>query len=121
MKLAARVATALRDYRFTTTSEAVLQGGIFAALLGEGFAVEREWRITKGDRIDFVVVEGPERVGVECTIKGTVPSVLRQLHRYASAESITSLVLVTTLSRHAPPEEILGKPVLVVNVGGAFL
>ncbi len=57
--------------------------------------VEREFKITKRSRLDFLVSNGSERIAVECKIESTGrPEVYRQVRRYVKEGNITSLVLI---------------------------
>lgn len=109
---------AMRKHRYRSSTEALLQRDLadhFAAL---GISGTREYRLSATDRIDFMLEGG---VGVEAKVAGARPrEVLRQLGRYAEAEEITALVLVTAKAMGCP-DSINGKPVYYVSVGrGAF-
>jgi hypothetical protein len=113
---AARVLSVLRAYRFNTSSEAALQGGIARALAAENVAFEPEVILTAQSRIDFLVDGG---VGIEVKIDGTANEVLRQLMRYAECAKVRELVLVTTRSKHvALASSLRGKPLAIHFIGG---
>ena len=60
--------------------------------------------------------------GVEIKIKGSPSSVGRQLIRYAESKAIDQLILVTGRSQLGRlPVELLGKPLLVINLWETFL
>lgn len=57
--------------------------------------VEREFKITKRSRLDFLVSNDIERIAVECKIESTGRAeVYRQVRRYVEEGGITGLVLV---------------------------
>ncbi len=95
--------------RFRFASEAELQRGI-GSVLQQRFEVEREVRLTKTDRIDFVI----DRIGIEVKIGGSLGQVTSQLHRYAQCPELDAVLLVTTRAKHAAqPATMNGKPVRV--------
>jgi hypothetical protein len=67
------------------------------------------------NRIDFVV----GRVGLELKIDGSPSSVLRQLDRYAAADELDAVVLITTRRSHLRglPDELRGKAIAAFHVG----
>ncbi len=101
-----------------TNSEDYVQVAIERLLLRLHIDHEREARLSKTERIDFLV--GTE--GVEVKVQGSVDAVIRQLTRYAKSERVSSLILVTskvTLAR--VPSELNGKPVRVAALLGGIL
>jgi hypothetical protein len=114
----AALLSVLRSHRFNEATEALLQAGIADALSSCGVPFEREVRLSAADRIDFMVGS----IGLECKIDGSLPAVIRQLHRYAQFERVTELVLLTTRVRLARvPDAMNGKALSVVSTMGAFL
>lgn len=108
----------LRQYRMAQTTEARLQACLAEVFTKEGVSFTREERLGPGSRPDFWVEPG---VCVEVKIKGSITSALRQVFRYAEHERVGALILVTAKARHALsnlPEEVAGKPLQVVYVGG---
>lgn len=100
------------DRPFRATDEAALQREIAGILTAGGVAFEREVRLTKADRIDFLV-DG--NVGLEVKVAGSRADVIRQLFRYAESHRLTHLVLASTRWAHAAmPPAMLGKPVSVL-------
>lgn len=111
------VVALLEAQSFGCANEAELQAAL--ADLMAVHNVEREYRLNEKDRIDFLVKHREGNVGVEVKVGGSLTNVLRQLARYADCDAITSLVLVTTRSKHkAVPPTLRGKPLSVVYVGG---
>lgn len=107
----------LQGYRFSTSSEAVLQQAIERVLVEHGVAHEREVRLAVGDRIDFLI----DGVGIECKIDGTLPALIRQVERYTLHGRIGEILVVTSRLRLARlPRELHGKRIHTLAVG-AFL
>lgn len=113
---AADLVALLVRYRFDESSEDALQRGVASVLAEHGIAHVREVNLCRGDRIDFMVGS----LGLECKIAGSLSSVTRQLHRYAHADQVEALVLVTTSARlGAVPRMLNGKQLVVVaTLGG---
>ena len=103
------VLAALRVRIGTLGSEADLQEKVAATLVAGGIAFEREQRIAPGCRIDFLTDVG---VGIEVK-RGKQSGVLPQLERYAAAEAVRALVLLTE-RRMAVPAAVGGKPCAAV-------
>jgi hypothetical protein len=118
----AAIVRALTRRRFRASNERELQDCIaqafaFELLSENGPAFRREVRLSSADVVDFMV----EDVAVEVKMQGSLAAVTRQLHRYAQHDDVRALVLVTSLQRLGnQPEQMNGKPLRVVNVGGAF-
>ena len=113
------VEACLRSYRYSFSNEVELQDGVEEALSAAGFNFERESAVPPTcDRIDFRV----GFVGIEVKVGGSLFALVRQLHRYASAPSFNSFIVVTSLVRLSNlPREISGKPLRVVRLTEAML
>lgn len=108
----------LESYRYDESAESALQAGVAAVLERAGAPFEREVRLTRSDRIDFMV----GGLGVECKMDGSLSALTRQLHRYAQLPAIDGLVVVTTRARLARvPHTLNGKPIAVVVTAGGLL
>jgi hypothetical protein len=70
-----------------------------------GFVVERECVLSAGSRIDFLIRNSCQSVGLEVKVKGALASVQRQLERYARDPRVESLILATTRATHLRLEE----------------
>jgi DNA-binding sugar fermentation-stimulating protein len=97
---------ALSRLRNMFADEAELQLAVSRVLqqcLGDDSAttIAREHRFDPKSRIDFLVIAGGARIGVECKTKPNGMAVWRQLDRYA--DHLDALVLVTT----APVDRVL--------------
>lgn len=118
MNAAAQVAEAIRQHRFRYSSEEMLQEGLAGALTDAGFAVEREVRLNRWDRIDLMV----GRVGVEVKVAGRAADLARQVERYLQSDQLDGLVVVSSRVGHVGVHgEFAGKPVSVVTLAGGWL
>jgi hypothetical protein len=108
------VAEALRRLRLPLTSEKALQLAIAEGLADAGFMFVREHRLSSGSIVDLFC----DGVGIEVKIGGGKRDVFRQVKRYAAFDEIRALILATNLAMGLPP---LGKPVVVVDLGRAWL
>lgn len=119
--LLARVASALRTVRVPNTMESHLQEALLEYLPSAlpGDIVEREVRVGKRSRLDFLVTSGSERVAIECKRDALKRAdVYKQVRKYAQEANITSLVLFAPwfgISSFA----VDGIPVVVVDFSKA--
>jgi hypothetical protein len=99
----------LRRYSFCFSCEAELQAGLASAL--KGFEFQREFTLSRKDRIDFLIGD----IGLEVKVEGNLAAVTRQLHRYSEFSEIGGLILVTTRMRHGMglPVSMSGKPLRI--------
>ena len=96
--------------RFRYFEERDLQSAIEALLIEHSVPYLREFALSRADRIDFLC----GRVGIEVKIESSMPTVQRQLWRYAADDQIDSLILVTTLTKHRGIARTMNdKPVFV--------
>lgn len=103
----------LSKYSFNFSNEKDLQSGLEALFKIENIPYEREYILSKSDRIDFLVGS----IGVEVKTKGSYAAVLRQLWRYAEFGKVAQLILVTTKASHLSlPNKILEKPIYIFQV-----
>jgi hypothetical protein len=115
----AAVAASIRSCRFRYVDEDRLQEGLAAALIADGYIVEREHRLDARCRIDLYV---DCRIAVEVKVSGSRADVWRQLERYLAHDGIDGVVLVTSRSSHMGVQPLFnGKPVEVVCLNGAGL
>lgn len=86
----------IRRFKLPTNSEQELQESIDSLLRPNTSAiVEKEYKLSKRSRLDFLVHNDKERVGIECKIDSTKRSdVYRQVRRYIQEGQITSLILI---------------------------
>lgn len=94
--LLAEVATALRSVKVPLSSEEEMQMGLWSVLPGllPHATVEREVKISKRSRLDFLVSNGVEKVAIECKINSTKRAeVYRQVRRYVEDGGATSVVV----------------------------
>lgn len=102
----------LRSYQFNFTSEEELQSAVAGILTENNIEFERECRISGKDRIDFLIGS----IGLEIKIGFSYSDVIRQLHGYAQAEQVETLMLLTSRLQHVMPKEINGKTLCTVNI-----
>jgi hypothetical protein len=108
----------LEGHRFDESSEDALQRGIAQVLSAAGASFTREVPLSPFDRIDFLVGQ----IGIECKIDGSLSALTRQLHRYAVADQVAALVVVTARARLARvPISLHGKPIAVVATMGGIV
>ena len=104
----------LHTVKYHFSNEYDLQAGIAKLLIDEGVVFEREVRINRQDRLDFLTKEG---IAIEVKVDGTLTSVTRQLYRYAGRPEVRHLILVTTRTKHRQiPRVINTKPVYLVEL-----
>lgn len=120
MAIAERIVAALGARVYRAAREIALQDGIEQVLRENRFRVEREFRLNKRDRPDFLI---NGCVAVEVKMRASGSAVLSQLARYATDRSVKALVVATPRlsSLSGIPAEILGVPVRVVALPGSGL
>jgi hypothetical protein len=118
--LAERVVAALHGRVYRAAREIALQDGIELVLRENRFRVEREFRLNKRDRPDFLI---GGCVAVEVKMRASGSEVLSQLARYAAHRRVKALVVATPRlsSLCGMPAEILGVPVRGVALPGPGL
>lgn len=113
------VIASIESRHFRYSNENQLQGSLAAALILDGFPVEREYHLDSFSRLDLFVgdpLDGPG-VAVECKTAGSRERVVRQIRRYVAYDQVGAIVLVTSRVRHVQiPTVIEGKPVRVVQL-----
>jgi hypothetical protein len=117
--LAHDIAQALAAGQFDLNDEKACQAQIHDWLTDRlpGVEIQREHRLSPADIPDFLI----EGVVVEIKMNSARPaSILRQLERYADHSEVQALVLVTNRALFLRPTD-RGKPLLVVNLGRAWL
>ena len=108
-----RVADALASVRMPAQPEEYdIHAAVADALSEAGLAFVHEYRLEPRNRIDFLV----GRVGIEVK-KGrpATSDLTKQLRRYLAADALDGLIVVTQRVT-AVPEEICGKPVMLVSL-----
>lgn len=115
----APVVAALARYSFTTHDERSLYLSLEEALTAGGVVYLREHVLGPRSRVDFYVPA--TCLAIEVKVQGNPGPILRQLTRYGEHESVTAILLVTTLAKLARiPESISGKPARAYRVAGPF-
>ena len=100
--------------QFRFTNEADLQAGIAQLLTEQRVGFQREVRVSKQDRLDFLTDGG---IAIEVKIDGALATVTRQLYRYAAEKGVHQLILVTTRMKHRQlPQTVGGKPLYITHI-----
>jgi hypothetical protein len=114
-----QVVELLSGYRIPQATERQLQDGIARLLTEAGIAFRREYLLTSRDKPDFMLAPS---VCLEVKINGAAADVERQLLRYAASDKVAALLLVTTRRTHCVmPRVLMGKSLMTLCVGSAFL
>lgn len=93
--LLGEVVNLVRTLKLPTNTEEEMQEALYSALKVSFPNTEREFKVTKRSRLDFMIGNEKEKVAIECKIDSTQKAeVYRQVRRYAEEGGITSLVLV---------------------------
>lgn len=121
MITASELRSLLASGRFELTRETDTQNDIhafLAARLPLGCLLEREKVLGPRDRPDFFV-DG--RIAVEVKVKGQQRrAIWRQLERYAGHGCVEAIILATGVAM-GPDARLMGKPVLMLSLGAAWL
>jgi len=119
---AQRVAEHLTGFTYRWATEADLQDAMAGLLADSLFEVEREKRLDRRDRPDFLVTADGRTVAVEVKVKGSRTAVLRQLGRYAEHDSVDAIVFASGLRTLAAamPAAIHSKPVVSIHLESAL-
>lgn len=108
----------IQRHRFDLSSEKRLQEQLEEVLVANGYAFEREKRLSAMDIPDFVVSGG---IVVECKLRGARKmDIYRQLCRYATHAEVTSLILASNIAMGLPPD-IQGKPLYAASTSRGWL
>ena len=111
---AAVVVKTLQKLRIKVVSvEYDLQNEISNLLSDAGISFQKEYRLGKGSRVDFLTSSG---VAIE--VKKGKPnrlSVINQLQKYAEFDEVKSIILIIETSLTVP-KEINGKPCVSVGL-----
>ncbi len=122
--LLADVTAALRRLRVPVNTEEEMQRAVWQSLpkvLPEDAVLEREVRVGKRSRLDFMVTRGSDRIGIECKTESTGRAeVYRQVRRYAQEAQVTALALFAPWGG-VPSFVVDGTPVVVVDYSAASL
>lgn len=117
MTEAERLAIFLYKCTFRFSNEAQFQDMTEGYLRANGWAFEREKRLGRHDRVDFLVHGG---IALELKLKQQKLTVYRQLERYAEHDEVKAIILFTRQAM-ALPSTINGKPAYLVNLTRSFL
>jgi hypothetical protein len=115
--LLGNVAKIIRNTKLPVNTEEEMQEALNKVLTENinDAKVEREFKITKRSRLDFLVSDSTSKIAVECKIEQTKrPEVYRQVRRYVEEGQITALVLVAPWFG-IPSFKVDGVPVIVID------
>lgn len=128
------LAALLLRYKISHGTEAKMQAQVGRILASKGFTWGREVILTEKDRLDLGVffdglpgcnfMQKPDLgvIAIECKIAGTTYDLLSQISGYIQHPDVAAVLVVTSRQAHREmPEELHGKPVAVVWVGGNSL
>lgn len=105
------IVRALRNHRLGMSTELQFQQSVESVLQALGVEHQREKVLDAANRPDFLTASG---IAIELKIDGSRNGVLRQLLRYSESANVSSVILVTTRSKHLKmPQVIGGKPLYV--------
>ena len=107
----------IRNTKLPVNTEEEMQEALNSILVEniKGSKVEREFKITKKSRLDFLISDGTSKIAVECKIDSTKRTeVYRQVRRYVEEGNITALVLVAPWHGIAS-FKVDGIPVIVID------
>lgn len=102
---------------FRYRNEDELQQAIALVLTDAEVSFEREKRLNKRDRVDFLVDDG---LVIEVKVGGSGADLTRQLFRYAEQTEVLAILVVTSMLRLRAPTDILGKPCRTLWIGAAL-
>ena len=95
--LHAQVCRVLRTLKLPSNTEREMQDALWSVLPGllPSATVEREVRYGDRGRLDFLISDDAEAIGIECKVDQTGRSgVYRQVRRYAQEAGVTGLVVL---------------------------
>lgn len=84
----------IATHKFRYSNEKDLQKCLEELFTALNIPYEREVRLSNKDIIDFVVELDIGRIGVEIKVDGARNSLLRQISRYLSHDSITAIFVI---------------------------
>lgn len=84
----------ISTHKFRYSNEKELQKCLEELFISKNIPFERETRLSNKDIVDFVIELDIGRTGVEIKVDGSRNSLLRQINRYLSYESITAVFII---------------------------
>lgn len=107
----------IKAARLSLSTEKQAQNDLESVFSQRGIKYVREPHLSQRDIPDFMVGS----TAIEMKLRGArKKEVFKQLCRYAESDKVTSIILVSNLTMGLP-ENIEGKPVYFVSMGGAWL
>jgi hypothetical protein len=109
--LVERLRCLLGRYRFTFGTERQLQDQLENIFQADHLEFQREYILTKADRLDFLI----DAVAIEVKIGGSINTHLRQLKRYNDHAAIRGGILIGT-KPFDMPDSLSDKAVALINL-----
>ncbi|KLJ02836.1 hypothetical protein [Luteimonas sp. FCS-9] len=106
-----RLQLLLGQYRYRFATEVDLQEAVAEVLTSARIAFEREWPVSRSDRLDFYLPD--TRVALEIKVAGSVDTARRQVERYLAHPEIDGAVLAASKAWARgvyPTQQLGGKP-----------
>lgn len=117
----ASILSTLTHYRFNFSSENELQKGLEEVFLIKNVNFEREFMLTKHDRLDFIIDQNDFKIAIEVKIAGTKNALLRQISRYLSHDDINGVIVIgTPYWLQQLPTTLNNKPVSAYRLLGSM-
>ena len=110
------IAKLLSRHRFLIGSETTVQNQVANVFDEAGIIYEREHRLDRKNRIDFLAGS----TGIEVKIKGAKRGIYRQIKRYCDFDQISEIILLTGVAV-GMPKQINSRPIRVVSLGAAWI
>lgn len=111
-----RVSRILASTRFSCLNEAELQTAVQRTLDAGGVTYQREHRLSRRDRVDFLIEGG---LALELKVRTSKKNALSQVLRYAEHDAVSAvLVASTTHLAINLPGEAHGKPLRTIHLVG---
>lgn len=106
--------------RVAMKDEKLAQAQMGTLLLGAGFAIEREHRLSAQDIPDFLISESGFSIVLEMKTRCQRMKIFRQLERYSMHENVDGIILLSATAIAIPP--LIGvTPALFASMGRGWL
>lgn len=102
--------------RVAMKDEKVAQAQMETLLLGAGFDIKREHRLSAQDIPDFLISESGFSIVLEMKTRCQRMKILRQLERYSKHQSVDGIILLSATAIAIPPQ-ISDTPAIFASMG----
>ncbi|MBF6043316.1 hypothetical protein P5706_35835 [Pseudomonas sp. ChxA] len=106
--------------RVAMKDEKVAQAQMETLLLGAGFDIKREHRLSAQDIPDFLISESGFSIVLEMKTRCQRMKILRQLERYSKHQSVDGIILLSATAIAIPPQ-ISDTPAIFASMGRGWL